>query len=86
MAYSDLAEDLVDGLSDNNTSSVRNMCKTICDHIMMKTDDQPKCFFAGLTLNSTNHDGNNIPFGSNGCMLDHEDNLVFRCDIQYDFK
>ena len=83
MAYSDLAKDLVDGLSDNDTSSVCNMCKAARDHIVIKTDDQPKCFFAGLTLNSTDHDGNNIPFGSNGCMLDQEDSPVFCCDQSY---
>ena len=49
MAYSDLTKDLVGGLSDNDTSSVCNICKAARDHIVIKMNDQPKCFFAGLT-------------------------------------
>ena len=36
IAYSDLTKDLVDGLSDNDTSSICNMRKAARDHIVIK--------------------------------------------------
>ena len=80
MAFSDLADELVQGLSDNPTTSVRNMCSAARDHIVIKSDDEANYCFAGQSCNSEDSSGNNIPFGFDGSMLDHEDNPVYRCE------
>ena len=80
MAFSDLADELVQGLSENQTTSVRNMCSAARDHIVIKSDDEHNYCFAGKSCNSEDSNGNNIPFGFDGSMLDHEDNPVYRCE------
>ena len=80
MAFSDLADKLVQELSENQTTSVRNMCSAARDHIVIKSGDEANYFFAGQSCNSEDSNGNNIPFGFDGSMLDHEDNPVYRCE------
>ena len=85
MAYSDLAEDLINHISPDPTSDIISSAELLrraaLDHVVIKADNPPNTFFHTPTTNRTGEPNlAELLFGFDGCFADGQDNCVYRFD------